>query len=129
MNVAEGLVVYPKVIHQRIMYELPFMATENIMMDAVKKGGDRQQLHELIRRHSLEAAKVVKEEGKPNDLIDRIAGDENFGLTREEIEKTLQPENFTGRAGRQTEEFLDEYVKPVIEANKDVLGDGVELTV
>lgn len=129
MNVAEGLVVYPKVIHQRIMSELPFMATENIMMDAVKKGGDRQQLHELIRRHSLEAAKVVKEEGKPNDLIDRIAGDENFGLTREEIEKTLQPENFTGRAGRQTEEFLDEYVKPVIEANKDVLGDGVELTV
>lgn len=129
MNVAEGLVVYPKVIHQRIMSELPFMATENIMMDAVKKGGDRQQLHELIRRHSLEAAKVVKEEGKPNDLIDRIAGDENFGLTREEIEKTLQPENFTGRAGRQTEEFLEEYVKPVIEANKDVLGDGVELTV
>lgn len=129
MNVAEGLVVYPKVIHQRIMSELPFMATENIMMDAVKKGGDRQQLHELIRRHSLEAAKVVKEEGKPNDLIDRIADDENFGLTREEIEKTLQPENFTGRACRQTEEFLDECVKPVIEANKDILGDGVELTV
>lgn len=129
MNVADGLVVYPKVIHQRIMSELPFMATENIMMDAVKKGGDRQELHELIRTHSMDAARVVKEEGGKNDLIDRIVADPKFGLTREEIEKTLKPENFTGRAGKQTEEFLAEYVKPVLDANKDCLGEGVELTV
>lgn len=129
MNVADGLVVYPKVIHQRIMSELPFMATENIMMDAVKKGGDRQELHELIRTHSMDAARVVKEEGGKNDLIDRIVADPKFGLTREEIEKTLKPENFTGRAGKQTEEFLAEYVKPVLDANKDFLGEGVELTV
>ena len=129
MNVADGLVVYPKVIRQRIMSELPFMATENIMMDAVKKGGDRQELHELIRTHSMDAARVVKEEGGANDLVDRIVADPKFGLTREEIEKTLKPENFTGRAGKQTEEFLAEYVKPVLEANKDCLGEGVELTV
>lgn len=129
MNVADGLVVYPKVIRQRIMSELPFMATENIMMDAVKKGGDRQELHELIRTHSMDAARVVKEEGGANDLVDRIVADPKFGLTREEIEKTLKPENFTGRAGKQAEEFLTEYVKPVLEANKDCLGEGVELTV
>lgn len=129
MNVADGLVVYPKVIRQRIMSELPFMATENIMMDAVKKGGDRQELHELIRAHSMDAARVVKEEGGANDLVDRIVADPKFGLTREEIEKTLKPENFTGRAGKQTEEFLAEYVKPVLEANKNCIGEGVELTV
>ena len=129
MNVADGLVVYPKVIRQRIMSELPFMATENIMMDAVKKGGDRQELHELIRQHSMDAARVVKEEGGANDLIDRIVADSKFGLTREEIEKTLKPGNFTGRAGKQTEEFLKECVKPILEANKDCLGECVELTV
>lgn len=129
MNVADGLVVYPKVIHKRIMSELPFMATENIMMDAVKKGGDRQQLHELIRQHSLAAAKVVKEEGKPNDLINRIAADERFGLTLKEIKKTLKPEKFIGRADKQTQEFLDEYVKPLIKENELLLYNGEELSV
>ncbi len=129
MNVADGLVVYPKVIRQRIMSELPFMATENIMMDAVKKGGDRQQLHELIREHSLEAAKVVKEEGKPNDLIDRIVADERFGLTREEIEKTLKPENFIGRACEQTKEFLAEQVMPILKENEEALGQAATLSV
>lgn len=129
MNISGGLVVYPKVIQKRIMDELPFMATENIMMDAVKKGGDRQVLHELIRRHSIDAAKVVKEEGKQNDLIDRIAADERFGLTKSEIQKTLKPENFIGRANMQTEEFLDEFVRPVLEANKASLASEVELSV
>lgn len=129
MNVADGLVVYPKVIHKRIMSELPFMATENIMMDAVKKGGDRQQLHELIRQHSIAAAKVVKEEGKANDLIDRIVADERFGLTHKEIRKVLKPEKFIGRADKQTQEFLDEYVKPVIKENELLLYNGEELSV
>ena len=105
------------------------MATENIMMDAVKKGGDRQQLHELIREHSLEAARVVKEEGKPNDLIDRIVADERFGLTREEIEKTLMPENFIGRACEQTKEFLAEHVFPLLKENEGVLGQAATLNV
>ncbi len=129
MNVTDGLVVYPKVINQHIMAELPFMATENIMMDAVKKGGDRQQLHELIRVHSIAAAKVVKEEGKANDLVDRIVNDKQFGLTKAEIEKTLKPENFIGRADKQVEEFIAENVKPVLDANKEILGDAEELTV
>ena len=107
MNVADGLVVYPKVIEKRIMEELPFMATENIMMDAVKRGGDRQELHEQIRVHSLAAARTVKEEGKPNDLVERIAADPTFGISKEEILKILKPENFIGRAAQQVEEFLD----------------------
>ncbi|MEE1013642.1 MAG: adenylosuccinate lyase, partial [Clostridia bacterium] len=114
MNVAGGLVVYPKVIEQRIYSELPFMATENILMDAVKKGGDRQELHEKIRVHSMAAGRVVKEEGKPNDLIERIVADEAFGLTMEEIQKILKPENFIGRADRQVEEFIVEYINPVL---------------
>ena len=129
INVSSGLVVYPKVIHQRIMSELPFMATENIMMDAVKKGGDRQILHELIREHSMDAARTVKTEGKPNDLIERIANDKRFNLTKEEIEKTLKPENFIGRAKEQTEEFLKECVNPIISANENLLGIKSELTV
>lgn len=129
LNVADGLVVYPKVIRKRIMDELPFMATENIMMDAVKAGGDRQELHERIRTHSIAAAKMVKEEGMPNDLIERIANDEMFGKTREEIEKILEPENFTGRAENQVEELLEEYVKPVLEKNKAMLGVEIELNV
>lgn len=128
MNVAQGLVVYPKVIHQRIMSELPFMATENILMDAVKKGGDRQELHERIRTHSMAAARVVKEEGKTNDLIQRIVADEAFGLTMEEVEKILKPENFIGRSGQQVEEFVAEYVNPILADCKET-ADEVELTV
>lgn len=128
MNVASGMVVYPKVIAQRINSELPFMATENILMDAVKKGGDRQELHERIRRHSMEAGRMVKEEGLPNDLIDRIANDPAFNLTKEEIEKILIPENFIGRANKQVEEFVSEYVDPIIAANK-IEDVEVELTV
>ena len=108
-NVADGLVVYPKVIEQRLRKELPFMATENIMMDAVKKrGADRQQLHEKIREHSMAASRVVKVEGGENDLLERIAADEAFGVTLEELEKILKPENYTGRAKEQTEDFLNE---------------------
>ena len=129
MNVAEGLVVYPKVIHKHIMDELPFMATENIMMDAVKRGGDRQVLHELIRQHSIAAARVVKEEGKPNDLVERISSDERFGLTKREIKKTLKPENFIGRADKQTEEFLDEFVRPVLAGNRTSIIKPEELSV
>ncbi|MBC2578565.1 adenylosuccinate lyase [Peptostreptococcus russellii] len=113
-NVSDGLVVYPKVIEQRLMKELPFMATENIMMDAVKKGGNRQELHERIRIHSLEAAKVVKVEGKENDLVDRIAADEAFGVTKEEILAVLKPELYVGCSPIQVEEFLEETVRPAI---------------
>nr|WP_307759979.1 adenylosuccinate lyase [uncultured Peptostreptococcus sp.] len=113
-NVSDGLVVYPKVIEQRLMKELPFMATENIMMDAVKKGGNRQELHERIRIHSLEAAKVVKVEGKENDLVDRIASDEAFGVTKEEILAVLKPELYVGCSPIQVEEFLEETVRPAI---------------
>ena len=113
-NVSDGLVVYPKVIEQRLMKELPFMATENIMMDAVKKGGNRQELHERIRIHSLEAAKVVKVEGKENDLVDRIAADEAFGVTKEEILAVLKPELYVGCLPIQVEEFLEETVRPAI---------------
>lgn len=129
INVADGLVVYPKVIHSRIMSELPFMATENIMMDAVKLGGDRQELHEKIRVHSQAAARAVKEEGKPNDLIERILADDSFGLSREAIEGILKPENFIGRAPQQTEEFIAEYVKPILSEYADETGVKAELTV
>ena len=128
MNVANGLVVYPKVIAQRIQSELPFMATENILMDAVKKGGDRQELHERIRTHSMAAARVVKEEGKPNDLIDRIVADLSFGLTKAEVEKILKPENFIGRSVQQVEEFVADYVDPAICGCEDA-AEEVELTV
>ncbi len=129
LNVCDGLVVYPKVIAQRLNRELPFMATENIMMQAVKKGGNRQQLHERLREHSMAAAKVVKEEGKENDLIDRIANDPAFQLTREEIEKVLVPENFVGRSVHQVEEFIADYVQPIRDANKDVLNEKAQLSV
>lgn len=129
LNVTSGLVVYDKVVRQRVMKELPFMATENIMMQAVKKGGDRQQLHEAIRQHSMAAGRIVKEEGGDNDLVDRIAADPIFGITKEEILATLQPEHFTGRAPEQVTEFLAECVKPVLDANKDVLGEKAELSV
>lgn len=129
MNVCNGLVVYPKVIEQRVLKELPFMATENIMMEAVKKGGDRQELHEKLRTHSIAAAKVVKEQGLENDLIDRICADESFHLTRSEIDGILEPKNFTGRAPEQVVEFLKECIYPVLKKNRDILGESAELSV
>ena len=129
INVTDGLVVYPKVIRARVMNELPFMATENIMMDAVKLGGDRQQLHEKLRVHSHAAAKLVKEEGLPNDLIDRICADPAFMTNREKVEQILDPAKFTGRAPQQVEEFLQNVIKPVLEENKAVLGEKTELNV
>lgn len=129
INVVDGLVVYPKVIEQRLNKELPFMATENIMMQAVKKGGDRQELHERIREHSMAASYRVKAEGLENDLVDRIAADDMFGMSKEEILEVLKPENFTGRSGKQTEEFIEEVVKPILEKNADLLGVSVEINV
>ncbi len=114
-NVADGLVVYPKVIEQHMLRELPFMATENIMMDAAKRGGDRQELHERIRIHSMAAAKVVKEEGGENDLLARIAADPIFGVTLSELYEIVKPEKYVGRAPKQTEEFLAEVIKPVLQ--------------
>ncbi len=129
-NVADGLVVYPKVIEQRLRKELPFMATENIMMDAVKKrGADRQQLHERIRVHSMAASKVIKEEGGENDLLQRIADDDAFGVTLDELENILQPEKYTGRAKEQTEDFINENVKPVLDKYKDIESDRPEINV
>ena len=128
-NICDGLVVYPKVIRQRVMNELPFMATENIMMSAVKKGGDRQELHERLRVHSIAAGKAVKEEGLPNDLIARVCGDRAFGLAPEEAEALLQPEAFTGRAPRQVEEYLTEVIDPILEANRELLGEKAEINV
>ena len=125
-NVVDGLVVYPKVINQHLMNELPFMATENIMMDAVKKGGDRQELHERIRQHSREAGKTVKMEGKKNDLLERIAADPMFGLTIDELNAIMEPKNFVGRAPQQTEEYINGYVKPVIEENKELIEESGE---
>lgn len=129
LNVTEGLVVYPKVIEANLRRELPFMATENIMMDAVKNGGDRQELHELIRTHSMAAGRVVKEEGKPNDLIDRIAADPKFGLTKEQIESIMQPINFVGRSVQQTEEFFKDYIDPILEKEKQALGLHADINV
>ena len=129
MNVTDGLVVYDKVIRQRVMNELPFMATENIMMDAVKKGGNRQELHEKLRVHSQAAARVVKEEGGKNDLVDRIAADPAFMVTKEEIEAILQPEKFIGRSAEQVDEFLTDIIQPLLNEHADVLGEKEELTV
>ena len=129
LNICDGLVVYPKVIHQRVMRELPFMATENIMMSAVKKGGDRQVLHEQLRVHSQAAARGVKEEGGENDLIDRIVADPLFNLKKEEIVSILDPKNFTGRAPSQVTEFLNECVNPLLQQNKEILGEHAELNV
>jgi adenylosuccinate lyase len=122
-NIVEGLVVYPKVIEQRLSSELPFMATENIMMDAVKKGGNRQELHEKIREHSMAAGKVVKAEGKPNDLLQRIADDASFGLSLSELESIMDARNFVGRAPQQTEEFIAGRVKPILEANSSLIDE------
>ena len=129
MNVSKGLVVYPKVIEAHLMAELPFMATENIMMDAVKAGGDRQELHERIRVHSMAAGKVVKEEGKPNDLLDRIAADPAFNVTREDLDRVMKPENYVGRAPEQTEEYLRDVIRPILDENSDLLGAEAEINV
>ncbi len=129
INVVDGLVVYPKVIEQHLRKELPFMATENIMMDAVKLGGDRQELHEHVRQHSMAAARRVKEEGLENDLVDRIAGDPIFGMTKEDILRILEPANFVGRSGKQVEEFVSETVQPILDKYADDLGVQVEINV
>ena len=129
LNVVDGLVVYPKVIESRLMKELPFMATENIMMDAAKAGGDRQELHEKIRVHSMAAGKVDKEEGKENDLLERIANDPSFGMTMEQLEAIMEPKNFVGRAPQQTEEFVSEVIQPILDENKEMLGMTAEITV
>lgn len=129
INISTGLVVHEKVIRQRILSEIPFMATENILMEAVKKGGDRQELHEKIREHSMEAGNRVKEEGLDNDLLRRIAQDSAFGLTLEDVETLLTPEDYIGRASQQTEEFVSEYLEPIFKEEKDCLGEEVELRV
>ncbi|MBO7426118.1 MAG: adenylosuccinate lyase [Clostridiales bacterium] len=120
-NVASGLVVYPNMINKHIMDELPFMATENIMMEAVKKGGDRQELHEKIRVYSMEAGSVVKNEGKPNDLLTRIVNDPAFGLKEEDLAKMLDPKLYIGRCPEQVETFLNEAIRPILKDHEDDL--------
>ena len=122
MNIAGNMVVYEKVITAHVNNELPFMATENILMEAVKRGGDRQELHESIRVHSMAAARRVKEEGLNNDLIERIINDDSFKMSKEEILAVIDPIKFVGRAPSQVVEFIEEYVNPILEANKDALG-------
>ncbi len=129
LNVVDGLVVYPKVIEKHLMAELPFMATENIMMDAVKAGGDRQELHEKIRTLSMEAGKNVKEKGMDNNLLELIAQDPAFGLSLEELKKAMEPARYVGRAPRQVEEFLQEVVNPILEENRSLLGLQAEINV
>lgn len=129
LNVVDGLVVYPKVIEKRLMSELPFMATENIMMDAVKAGGDRQELHERIRELSMEAGKNVKVEGKDNNLLELIAADPAFNLSLDELKKTMDPSRYVGRAPKQVEEFLEEVIQPILDENKDLLGVKAEINV
>lgn len=129
LNVVDGLVVYPKVIEKRLMAELPFMATENIMMDAVKAGGDRQELHEEIRKLSMIAGKNVKEEGLDNNLLELIAEDEKFGMSLEDLKKSMEPSRYVGRSKEQVEEFLSEVIAPILEENKDVLGMTAQINV
>jgi adenylosuccinate lyase len=129
MNICDGLVVYPKVIHARVMSELPFMATESILMDAVKRGGDRQELHERLRVHSQAAARVVKEEGGANDLIERVAGDPAFGITLAECRAILDPQKHTGRSSEQVTEFLRDVVRPILAGDPTALGEKQELYV
>lgn len=129
LNVIDGLVVYPKVIEKHLMGELPFMATENIMMNAVKKGGNRQELHERIRELSMEAGKNVKVEGKENNLLELIAADPAFHMTLEELQQTMDPSQYVGRSKEQVESFLANVIRPVLEENKDLLGLSVEINV
>jgi len=128
LNVCDGLVVYPKVIGRRVMEELPFMASENILMDAVKRGGDRQELHERIRVHAQAAGKAVKEQGLKNDLLDRIAGDSAFGMRKEDMEKLLDPSLFIGRSREQVEEYLNDVIEPLLK-EYNAQGETYELTV
>ena len=128
-NVADGLVVYPKVIEQRLRKELPFMATENIMMDAVKAGGDRQELHERIRELSMEAGRNVKEKGLDNNLLELIAEDPAFNLTLEDLQKTMKPEKYVGRASEQVDAYLKNVIRPLLEKNKEILGVKAEINV
>ena len=129
INVADGMVVYPKMIEKHLMAELPFMATENIMMEAVKRGGDRQELHERIRVHSMDAGKIVKQDGGENDLLERIANDPAFGVTLDQLKAIMKPELYVGRAPQQTEEFVENYIKPITEKYSDLLGMNVEIKV
>ncbi len=129
LNVVDGLVVYPKVIEKHMMAELPFMATENIMMDAVKAGGDRQELHERIRELSMEAGKTVKVEGKDNNLLELIAADPAFNLTLEDLQKSMDPAKYTGRAKEQTERFVSQVVQPILDSHKEMLGIKAEINV
>ena len=129
LNVVDGLVVSPKVIEKHMMAELPFMATENIMMDAVKAGGDRQELHERIRELSMEAGRNVKVEGKDNNLLELIAADPAFNLTLEELQKTMDPKKYVGRAKEQTESFIAKVVNPVLDSHKEMLGMTAEINV
>lgn len=125
----DGLVVYPKVIEKRLMSELPFMATENIMMDAVKAGGDRQELHERIRELSMEAGKNVKEKGLDNNLLELIADDPAFNLSLEDLKKTMDPAKYVGRAKEQVDAYLNKVIYTLLEENKDVLGIKAEINV
>lgn len=129
LNVVDGLVVYDKVIEKRLMSELPFMATENIMMDAVKAGGNRQDLHEEIRTLSMKAGENVKKYGKDNNLLELIAEDDKFPVGLEELEKAMQPEKYVGRAPSQVEEFIAEVIQPILDANRDILGVKAEINV
>ena len=129
LNVVDGLVVYPEVIRKHMMAELPFMATENIMMDAVKAGGDRQELHERIRTLSMQAGKTVKEEGKDINLLELIAADEAFGLTLEELKESMDPAKYVGRSTRQVEVFLRDVINPILDDNKELLGVKAEINV
>ena len=129
LNVVDGLVVYPKVIEKRLMSELPFMATENIMMDAVKAGGDRQELHERIRELSMEAGRNVKEKGLDNNLLELIAADPAFNLTLEDLQKTMKPEKYVGRASEQVDAYLKNVIRPLLEKNKEILGVKAEINV
>lgn len=129
MNVTDGLKVYPKVIEKHMMAELPFMATENIMMDAVKAGGDRQELHERIRTLSMEASKNVKEEGKDNNLLELIAADDAFNLSLEELKAAMEPSKYIGRSVRQVETYLRDVIAPILKDNADALGLTAEINV
>ena len=122
LNVVDGLVVYPKVIYKHFMAEIPFMATENIMMDAVKAGGDRQEMHEKIRTLSMEAGKNVKEKGLDNNLLELIANDPSFNMSLEDLQKTMDPSKYVGRSPEQVEEFLRDEIQPILDANKEILG-------
>ncbi|HZJ78286.1 MAG TPA: adenylosuccinate lyase [Clostridia bacterium] len=128
-NVTNGLVVYPKIIEKRLLEELPFMATENIMMAAVKKGGDRQELHEKIRTHSMAAGRVVKEQGGKNDLLERIANDGSFSMNLKELEALMNPSSFVGRAPEQTKDFIEEHVKPLLKKHSELIGLNVDIKV